>query len=159
MKKITLENYKANKYYPRIVRATNAILETGKVVAPVDVFVKMKLLDPKSLEDWRFGRIPYLERVIKTNLSRANLILRILRFHAHDLNLKPSHTAYVKWGKGGRPPLRFSKTGERNLEEAYSRHFVRLGGKKMSASIEGAQVRRPIEESDASGNSHTPSAN
>ena len=28
---------------------------------------------------------------------------------------------------GGKIPLRFSKSGERNIEEAYARHFVRLG--------------------------------
>ena len=28
---------------------------------------------------------------------------------------------------GGKIPLRFSKSGEKNLEGAYSRHFVRLG--------------------------------
>ena len=39
-----------------------AILANGKVVAPVDVLVKMDTLAPKDLEDWRFGRTPYLER-------------------------------------------------------------------------------------------------
>ena len=33
--------------------------------------------------------------------------------------------------QSGKISLRFSKTGERNIEEAYARHFVRLG--KMAA--------------------------
>jgi hypothetical protein len=28
---------------------------------------------------------------------------------------------------GGKIPLRFSKYGDKNIEEAYSRHFVKLG--------------------------------
>ena len=73
---------------------------------------------------WRRGRVPYLERVINCNLTRLSRLLRILRFHAHDLNLKPSWTAYMRWGKGPKQRLRFTKTGEQKLEEAYATHFV-----------------------------------
>lgn len=82
------------------------------------------MLEPKHLDDWRFGRVPYLERVVRGNLSRLSRLLRILRFHAHDLNLAPSITAYVRWGKGPKQRLRFTKTGDPKLEEAYTRHFV-----------------------------------
>ena len=36
----------------------------------------------------------------------------------------PSVTAYMRWGKGPTQRLRFTKTGDPNLEEAYARHFV-----------------------------------
>jgi hypothetical protein len=70
------------------------ILRRGNVVMPVDVLVGMGLLTQHHLEDWRRGRVPYLERVINCNLSRLGRLLRIVRFHAHDLNLRPSLTAY-----------------------------------------------------------------
>jgi len=69
-------------------------------------------------------RVPYLEKVIRCNLTRLSRLLRILRFHAHDLNLVPSVTAYMRWGKGPKRCLRFTKTGDPRLEEAYARHFV-----------------------------------
>jgi predicted RNA-binding protein with PUA domain len=50
--------------------------------------------------------------------------LRILGYYCHDLNLVASQTAYVKWGKDVRTPLRFTKTGEQRLERIYARHFV-----------------------------------
>ena len=93
-------------------------------MAPVDVLIGMGLLTREHHEDWRRGRVPYLERVINCNLTRLGRLLRILRFHAHDLNLKPSWTAYMHWGKGPRQRLRFTKTGEPKVEEAYARHFV-----------------------------------
>jgi len=127
MKKITTETYRNDKYYPKVVRAAEAILATGEVVAPIDVFVHLEVLSKADVESWRFGRVPYLERVIRGSLGKTSRILRILRMHAHDLNLRPSQTAYVKWGKGKRTPLRFSKTGDPNLEEAYSRHFLKPG--------------------------------
>ena len=123
-KAVNVGNYRDDPLYPRIQKAVAAVLATSKVVAPVDVLVRMGLLKPEQLQDWRHGRIPYLERVILGNLSRLSRLLRILRFHAHDLNLKPSVTVYMKWGKGAKHRLRFSKTGDPHLEEAYSQHFV-----------------------------------
>jgi hypothetical protein len=121
---VGVDAYREDPLYPRIVRAVEAILRRGKVVAPVDVLVGMGLLTPERLEDWRRGRVPYLERVVQCNLVRLSRLLRILRFHAHDLNLVPSLTIYMKWGKGPKRRLRFTKTREPKLEEAYSRHFV-----------------------------------
>ncbi len=120
----TVATYRDDPLYPRIERAVARIVANGKVVAPVDVLVGMGLLEPETLEDWRRGRVRYLEAVINCNLMRLSRILRILRFHAHDLNLVPSFTAYMRWGKGPKQRLRFTKTGDPNLEEAYARHFV-----------------------------------
>jgi predicted acetyltransferase len=127
MKEITAPNYRDDEYYPKVVRAVGEILSSSEVVAPVDVFVHLKLLSKTDLESWRFGRVPYLEKVICCDLGTTSHILRILRLHLHDLNMIPSHTAYVTWGNGPRAPLRFSKTGEPKLEAAYSRRFLKPG--------------------------------
>ena len=58
------------------------------------------------------------EAIINCNL------MRILQFHAHDLNLVPSVTAYVRRGKGSKQRLRFTKSGDPGIERAYARHFV-----------------------------------
>lgn len=128
-----MQNYRDDPLYPELVRAVDGLLRRGSVVAPVDVLVSMGMLAPDRLEDWRFGRTPYLERVVRGNLRRLSRLLRILRFHAHDLNLVPTVTVYVRWGKGPRPRLRFTKTGDRRLEEAYSRHFVWPGKRPFHA--------------------------
>lgn len=132
MKKITVENYTTHKYYPKIVKAVDDELKSQNFVAPIRVFVSMGLLEAQDIDNWQKGRVPYLERVVKCNLAKASRILRILRFHAHDLNLEPSVTIYRRKTAGGKIPLRFSKYGEKNIEEAYSRHFVKVG--KSSAS-------------------------
>jgi len=121
---ITVASFRHDPMYPRIERSVATILANGSVVAPVDVLVRMELLRRDRLEDWRHGRVPYLEAVINCNLTRLSRLLRILRFHAHDLNLKPSFTAYMRWGKGPNQRLQFSKTGDSKLEEAYATHFV-----------------------------------
>jgi hypothetical protein len=120
----TVATYRDDPLFPQIERIVSAILAKGKVVAPIDVLVGLNLLAPEKLEEWHRGRVPYLERVINCNLARLSRLLRILRLHAHDLNLVPSVTAHLRWGKGPKQRLRFTKTGEPKLEEAYARHFV-----------------------------------
>jgi len=121
---VTVDTFREDPLFPRIERSVADILQNGNVVAPVEVLIGMGLLSRDHLDDWRRGRVPYLERVINCNLSRLSRILRILRFHVHDLKLVPSVTAYVRQGRGPKQPLRFTKTGDPKLEEAYSRHFV-----------------------------------
>jgi hypothetical protein len=108
--------------FPRIERTVLALLEQGNVVAPVDVLVGMGMLAPRDLVAWRRGSVPYLERVIQGSLTRLTRLLRILRMYAHDLNLVPVLASYQR--EGARTPLRFSKTHEPNVEEAYRRHFT-----------------------------------
>jgi hypothetical protein len=138
LKKITVTNYRQDPYYAPIVKAVEDLLREKGFVAPVELFIRMDLLSTKSAEDWRRGRISYLERVIRCNLSQASRILRILRMHAHDLDLKPSLTVYKRWTKGSRPLLRFSKTGDRHIEEAYARHFV--SPRKKGCSFEAGAI-------------------
>jgi hypothetical protein len=122
MKKVTVTTYRKDKYYPRVVRAVAKVLSKSDVVAPVDVLIEMGNLSKKDHDAWRQGKVPYLERVFEGNLSKANRILRIIGFHAHDLNMVPSITHYHQWGK--KRVLRFSKSGDKKIEEAYSRHFL-----------------------------------
>lgn len=118
------DNFRDDPLFPRIERAVAKILAQGKVVAPVDVLIAMDILTPQKLEDWRRGRVPFLERCILGNLSRFSRLLRILRMHAHDLNLVPQVVEYRRTGAGPKQRLRFTKTGDPRLEEAYARHFV-----------------------------------
>jgi hypothetical protein len=160
LKKIKVANYRQDPYYAPIVTVVEDLLREKGFVAPVELFIRMNLLSPESAEDWRRGQISYLERVIRCNLSKASRILRILRMHAHDLDLKPSLTVYKRWAKGSRPLRRFSKTGDHNIEEAYARHFVsprkkgcpfEAGAIDVCNSAEisqarGASTRREIQE-------------
>ncbi len=102
----------------------------------------MGLLAPEHLDDWRRGKAPYLERVIRCNLTKLSRLLRILRFPTHDLNLVPSMTVYMRWGKGSKLRLRFTKTGDPKLEDAYARYFV-WPGKSPFQSRARADSGRP----------------
>ncbi len=102
--------------------------------APVDVLMDIDVSTKKSYVDWRNGRIDYLERVCTADLRTLSEIMRILRSYAQVNNLKPSFCFYKRWGmkkpngQGHKPvaPLRFSKSGEAQIEQAYATHYVDL---------------------------------
>lgn len=139
--KPSVKTYREDPLFPRVEQAVLATLAKKNFVSPVDVLVHAEVLRASQVEDWRFGRIPYLERVTQGNLSKLSRILRILEFLAHDLKLKPSMTVYVRWGKGPRVPLRFTKTSEPRLEMVYARHFV-WPGKTSFHLPEGYRVHQ-----------------
>lgn len=121
---LTLENFRDDEQFPRIEAAVAEILATGKVVAPVDVLVKMGLLEPDDLASWRAGGVPYLESVVRSKFGGLGRLLRILRFHVHDLKLMAQSAEYTLAYDGSVVKLRFTKSGVAKVEEAYSRHFV-----------------------------------
>ncbi len=94
-------------------------------ISPVELLMKIGILSATDYEDWRFGRVPYLEKVCKTNLSKLSFIVKELRAYALDNHLKFSWTEYNQWGvKGKKIALRFSKSGDAVIEEAYATHYV-----------------------------------
>ena len=61
MKTVTIDNFREDKYYPRVVLAVAKILSRSNVVAPVDVLLQMGNLTKQNVEAWRRGKVPYLE--------------------------------------------------------------------------------------------------
>ncbi len=110
--------------YPRIERAVSAIFQKGEAFAPIDVLVCVGLLVPVRFDDWRRGKLPFLEQVIDGNLTCLSRLQRIVWFHAHELQLMPAITIYLCGGKGSRRRRRATKSGDPNREEGYARHFV-----------------------------------
>ena len=99
---------------------------------PVDVLMDIGVLQKDKYEDWRFGRISYLERVCTINLHKLSTVRHQMRVYAQKAGLKPSFCYYKQWGtkkKGGQGrkpviPMRFSKSGNPDVERWYATHFV-----------------------------------
>lgn len=108
-----------------VYRNAIVLLEEKGFVSPIELLVKMDRLKSQEVEDWRFKRIPYLERVITGDLGKLNHILLTLMKFAEERNLKPSITVYKSWGKGPKKLLRFSKTGNPRMEKLYSTNYVK----------------------------------
>lgn len=117
-----MNNVKLKHKVHSIVSST---LKEKIYISPVELLMKIGELSAKDYEAWRFGRVPYLEKVCKTNLSKLSFIMKELRAYAVENHLRSSWTAYNQLGvKGKKIPLRFSKSGDAVIEEAYATHYV-----------------------------------
>lgn len=82
----------------KVYSVVNNILKEKIYISPVDVLMGVGILSVKDYESWRFGHVPYLEKVCKCNLSKLSFIMRELRTYARQNHLKSSWTAYKQWG-------------------------------------------------------------
>jgi len=104
--------------------AMYGLIKTNGVASPVELLMAIGVLSKEKYEDWRHGRIPYLERVCQINLGKLSTVNYEIRAFARKNNLKPSWSDYRKWGKGNRTRLRFSKSGDDQIERMYATHYV-----------------------------------
>ena len=93
-------------------------------VAPVDILLSIGVLSQADYENWRFGRVDFLERACKANLRQLSRIVHEARVYAMQYGLKNSWTCYHQWGKHKERRLRFSKSGDEKIEHSYATHFI-----------------------------------
>lgn len=101
-----------------IADAGKAAVARDGHVGPIDALLATGWLRPEKVEDWRRGRVPYLESVVVASLSKISTAMRIFRSWTESEGLRPSETVYVSWTRD-RHRMRFSKSGDPNIERAY----------------------------------------
>lgn len=117
--------------------------------APVDVLMDIGVLTDEKYKDWRFGRVDYLERICGTNLHKLSFIMHQMRVYAQENGLKPSLCCYKRWGtkkrkgQGGKEvmSLRFSKSGQPEIERWYATHF-------MDSRWSGAVLEKELKDDE-----------
>jgi hypothetical protein len=102
----------------------NSLIYEKGYICSVAVLLRLEYLTQKDYEDWRFGRVPYLEKVCKVNLKKLSLTNKIIRKFAEQRQLKNSWTGYNQWGTKNKRILVFSKSGDPNIEKLYATHFI-----------------------------------
>ncbi len=107
-----------------INRIISQLSDEKGYICTIDVLLGLNYLSKTDLDKWRNGQVDYLERICRTNLSKLKAVNTFIRQAAAKMKLEPSLTVYNKYGKGPKQKLRFSKSGDYNIEKAYSTHFV-----------------------------------
>ena len=119
-----------------------ALIKEKGVASPIEVLMALDILSKEDYENWRFGRVSYLERVCKINLGKLSTINHEIRVFARKNDLKASWSDYRKWGKGKAIPLRFSKSGSENIERLYATHYVSQAKAKEAQERHAFQKRK-----------------
>lgn len=70
-----------------------------------------------------------------TSLPKISTAMRIFRSWAESEGLRPSETVYVSWTRA-RHRLRFSNSGDPNIERAYRTHWLPPKTSGLQATIE-----------------------
>lgn len=127
VRRLNLHNYQKDTFYTSVTEAVDTILEEAQVVTSLEVFHHLGMLELRNITRWKQGQVPYLEKVIRCNLSKSKRILTIIRLYATELELRPVLHRYIRKEKKGSPIiLQFSKHGQRHVEMLYSTHYVGL---------------------------------
>jgi hypothetical protein len=105
-----------------IATLAGSIVSKKGYVSMIDLLQELGWLAPDKLTDWKMGKVPYLERIITANLKKISRTMKEFKSWAIHSKLKASITIY----KHKSCRLRFSKSGEQNIETAYCTHYVLL---------------------------------
>ncbi len=108
----------------RIVNAAEAALARQGYVSCIDVLTGSGMLQSAHVAQWRKGQIDFLERMVQGSLKKISFAMSCFRKWAAAKNLKPGETAYVRSGRSGKVNLRFSKSGDPQIEKSYRTHYI-----------------------------------
>lgn len=86
------------------------------------LLVELGMLSSSSLDEWRAGRVPCLERVVTGNLTKLARIQKGVRRDARQRGLR-------RRVEGRERKVRFSKSGNPFIEEEYSAVYSISGGR------------------------------
>jgi len=118
---MTMNNKELEK---KVKQFTSELAYKKGYVCSVDVLIKLKYLTESDYQNWRFGKIPYLEKACQANLHKLSAVNRLIRKYSVEWNLEKSWTVYNKCGKGPKKRLIFSKSREHQIESLYATHFL-----------------------------------
>lgn len=109
----------------KVKQLVHGMIHEKQEASPLELLLRMDKITPQLVQEWRAGKVPYLERVIHGNLSQLSFIMSIYRKTAKEMGLQESYRSYTRSGKGPKRPLRFSKSGEASIEKGYSTHHIK----------------------------------
>ena len=112
------------KLQQRVLQSAEETLYKQHYVSAIDLFIGMNLLQPQHVNDWKKGKIPYLEKVIQGSLGKITFSMKCFRGWASEKGLKPRCTEYFVKTSGPKRKLKFSISGAPSLEEFYRTHYI-----------------------------------
>jgi len=112
------------------------LVSEKRVISPVEVLLGAGSLSVKDVEDWRFGRVTYLEKVCRGNLSAMSFIMCEIKSFADVAGLKPPQTVYVRWGTS---TALFEFYGKESSSAGFGKNIV-------SSLLESCKFKRTIPE-------------
>ncbi len=109
----------------RVIGAAEAALAEQRFVSPINVLLRLGWLASSHVDLWQQGRLDSLEEAIQTNPGKVRAAMTAFQRWGQRRDLEPSETEYFTRTRDRRK-LRFSMTGDADVERAYRTHWVSL---------------------------------
>ena len=119
------------KFSQHVVSVAGGVVSMKGSVSVIELMLGIGWLTQDKLTDWEQGKVPYLEQVIVASLGKISTVMKEFKAWAIHSKLEARFTEY----KHKNCRLRFSKTGEPNIEKVYSTHYVLIKSDKNWISI------------------------
>ena len=108
----------------QILQAAESLLKQQGSLSPLEVLVKVHLLHPVHLEEWKSGKIPYLEFILEKDLHKIRYLTKWLHTWALQKGLRPQEMTYLSKGNNlSQKQLEFTRNGRPQTELLYRTHF------------------------------------
>ena len=135
---------KANKrnLADRVTEAAETALAVNETVSVIDVLHGIGWLHSGMAQQWRRGQVACLEEFIQSN--RISEVLDVFRTWATGRGLIPRETQYVA-ARPQRQQLRFSKSGDPSIEQAYRTHWASPALSEKARTRLTEKAERPPE--------------
>jgi hypothetical protein len=108
----------------KVISIASETLRTKQYVSSFYILSGLGYLSPSVLDDWRRGRFPYLEQQLQVNLSKLSFFMECFRQWATKNGLLSREIAYMQHATTHKIQLRFSKSGDKTIEEHYRTHYI-----------------------------------
>lgn len=130
----------------RVRKIAETVLKEYHYVSAIDILLGIGYLHMAHVNDWRKGRIFYLERVIQVGLNKVSYAMKCFRQWALQKDLEPSEIKYMVITQASKMVLQFSKSGKPSIEMVYRTHCFSpiLSGNKQQKLKE--KLEKPPEQ-------------
>jgi hypothetical protein len=113
-----------NQTKERVEQAAEIVLNNQGYVCPIDVLVQMRLLDPVHVQEWKQGKIPYLEDAIYCNADKFVFAMQCFNAWSwlSEKGLEPREIVYYGMTRDQRA-LQFTENGGADYERFFRIHY------------------------------------
>jgi hypothetical protein len=127
----------------RVTEAAEASLAAQNYASPFHMLLDLGWLDPNSARRWQQGQVACLEDVMQVNPARIAEAMVLLRSWAAAKGLPPTEAQYSARSPQ-RPALRFTRSGDPDLERQFRTHWLSSAlSEKQREHLEDKAKRPP----------------
>lgn len=108
----------------RIIGVAEKTLQTQHYVCCIDILLGIGWLQFVHFDDWRKGRLLYLEQALQVNVNSLIYAINFFQQWAIGKGLKPSEKKYLAKTRDPQQELQFSEKGDLSSEKIYRTYYI-----------------------------------